>query len=179
MIPYSVKLDLSKAARFADMPRQVDAAIGFAMDRIGLEGVRVMRREAPKFQSVLTNSIHAERSGPHGVTIAPGVKYADYVNDGTGPAAGRQPYMPNIENLLPWVKARAGVSFRNTRAGGAARSAQYDVIRDRAWALARYIQRHGTKPNPFVERTAAVMEKRAPEILEAQLAKLADEFNRA
>ena len=111
--------------------------------------------------------------------MAPGVAYAEYVHEGTGPAAGRASYMPPVSHLYAYVKGRAGVSFRNAKKGSAARSAQYDEIRDRAWALARYIQRHGTKPNRFMERTAAVMEKRAPEILAAQMAKLAAEANRA
>lgn len=179
MIAYTAKLDLSGAARFAQMPRQLDAHLDFAFDRIGLEGVRVMRREAPKFQSLLTNSVHSERTGPYQVTVAPGVNYAAYVNNGTGPAAGNARYVVNPEKLYEWVKAHPSISFRNTRRGSAARAAQYDEIRDRAWALAAYISRHGTKPNDFVGRAATFMEKRAPEILEAQLAKLAGEVGSA
>jgi hypothetical protein len=107
--------------------------------------------------------------------VVAGSRYAEYVHEGTGPAAGKAAYLPPAERLYEYVKARAGVSFRNTRRGGAARGRQYDEIRDRAWALARYIQRHGTKPNPFMERTREVMEKRAPEILERELARVAEE----
>lgn len=179
MIGYTVKIDLSQAERFAAFPSQAETYLGFAFDRIELEAVRAARREAPRFQSLLTNSIHADRTGPYEVTVAPGVKYGEYVEGGTGPAAGQKSYRPPADALYEYVKGRASISFRNTRAGSGARGAQYDEIRDRAWALSAYIAKHGTKPNPYMARAAEFMEKRAPEIVAAQLDRLAVEVNRA
>lgn len=174
MIPLTVRLDVAAAVQGLRATHDaLEHHLGFALDRIGLEGVRVARREAPKFQSLLTNSIHYERR-PGEVEIAPGERYAVFVHEGTRPG-----YMPPPSALMEYVKARAGVSLRNTRAGGATRAAQADEIRDRAWRLARYIYGHGTKANPFMARTAEIMAKRAPEILEAQMAKLAAEAGRA
>lgn len=179
MISYTYDFNAVGASKkISALPDKVDQAIIATLDRVELEGVREMRREAPKFDTILTNSIHAERPSPMELVIAPGVKYAEYVERGTGPAAGQAPYMPNAENLMAYVKRRSSVNFRNTKQGSAGRGAQLDEIRDRAWALARYIYAHGTKPNPYVERTHAWAERRVPQILVTEINKVADEESR-
>lgn len=176
MIVYEVKLDIDAVlAHYRALPSEIEAGLKFGLDRIALEGVRTARKEAPKNQSTLLNAIHSQRPDAGTVEIVAGSRYAEYVERGTGPAAGKPAYMPNPVHLYGYVKARGKVSFRNTRRGSAARTSQYDEIRDRAWALAHYIKAHGTKPNPFMERTRAYMEKRAPEILERELARVAGE----
>ncbi|MGE0358657.1 MAG: hypothetical protein AB7P08_17275 [Burkholderiales bacterium] len=174
MIDYSIKLDIdAAAARFQRLPADIEVALNWGFERIALEGVRRARNEAPKFQSVLLNAIHSRSPDANTVEIVAGTRYAEYVERGTGPAAGKASYLPPASHLYGYVKARANLSFRNSARGSAARGAQYDEIRDRAWALARYIQRHGTKPDPFMDRTRAYLEKRAPEIMAREIGRVA------
>lgn len=174
MISYDAKLDIDEVlARCQKLPAGLDAVMGFALDRIGIEGARRARAEAPKRFSTLTEGIRWVRPDASTVAIVSSARYAAYVEAGTGPAIGKPAYMPNPVHLYAYVKSTARVSFRNTRAGSRARGAQLDEIRDRAWALALYIQRHGTRPNPYMARTQAYMEQRAPEIVERELARAA------
>lgn len=125
------------------------------------EVARAARGNAPKAFSNLVNSIHAFRVAPLHWRVAPGVNYAGDVEEGTKPG-----YMPNPTHLYAWVKQRSGVRFGETRSGSAARQAQYDDVRDRAWALARHIKAHGTKAHPYMAPAARDKESRVFALLD-------------
>lgn len=135
------------------------------LDRAALESQRAMQQEVPKAFSTLWTSIQIIVTGELERLIAPSVNYARMVAEGTGPAAGKKRYFPNPVHLYAWVKQRAGITFKG-RKDSPARRRQYDEVRDRAWALARYISVHGTKPNPFHTRAADKVRSRCITLLQ-------------
>jgi len=80
----------------------------------------------------------------------PAMRHARAVEEGTGPAVGRKAYMPNPMNLYAYVKLRAGIGLTG-KPGSPKRLDPVREIRDRAWALARWIKAHGTKPHPYMK----------------------------
>lgn len=157
--------DVSGAVKsLEDYPGLLRMNVIAALDRGAAEVAREARRLAPKAFTTLTNSIRAQTTGEFERTVAPGVNYAAYVEQGSGPAIGKPRYMPNPVHLQAWVKLRAGIRITGKK-GSAQRRSQFDEIRDRAWALARYIQAHGTKPQPFMAPAAANKESRVKQLL--------------
>ena len=110
---------------------------------------------APKSLSGLVNSINAARSGDLEYSVSPGVAYAPWVEFGTGPAAGREKYYPNPDNLLTHLmispKARGFSRWSRSEKG---RTLQEMVLVRRAQAFAWWIYQHGTKAQPFMAPAA-------------------------
>lgn len=73
------------------------------------------------------------------VLVGPTIHYAEYVHDGTGPAAGNDRYFPPPSALINWVQKRGFAAGEGTP-------------EERAKLLAWHIYQHGTEPNPFLER---------------------------
>lgn len=134
------------------------------LDRGAMEVTREAQRLAPKAFTTLTLSIRSQVTGEYERTVAPGVNYAEYVEEGTGPAVGKARYMPNPVSLYAYVKLRAKIRITGRR-GTQKRADQLTEIRDRAWALARYIYAHGTKPHPYMAPAAKAKESRVKELL--------------
>jgi hypothetical protein len=156
-ITHEIKLGHLKGA-----DARVRLALVRTLDRVALEAQREMSRRAPKAFSQLARSITIERPSELERRIAPSVNYGLYVEQGTGPAAGRPRYWPNVHNLAEWVKLRFRVQFRNTRKGSAARQSQLEEWRDATYRLARVIYLRGTRAQPFVAPTAATVRASAP-----------------
>lgn len=127
------------------------------------ETAREMKRQAPAARSALINSIIARRISLMHFEVTTGVNYARAVHEGTGPAVGKKSYMPNPVRLRDYVKQRRAIIF-SAKQGTAARRAQTDEVRDRAWALAMHIRKHGTRPNPFADRTLNKMQPRVQQL---------------
>jgi HK97 gp10 family phage protein len=164
-----VKIEISHnvgdvSAAMAQYPQLLRQNVAAMLDRGALEVSREARRLAPKAFTTLTNSIRPQVTGEFERTVAPGVAYADYVERGTGPAVGKARYMPNPVSLYAYVKLRARIRI-TARKGTPQRRDQLTEIRDRAWALARYIYAHGTKPHPFMAPAAKAMESRVAQLL--------------
>ena len=128
--------------------------------RAAEELAREARDRAPKAFSTLTNSIRAYRVGPMHWRVSTGVNYAKAVEEGTAPG-----YMPNPTHLYAWIKQRSGIGFSSTRPRSAGRRSQYDEIRARAFALARHIMHHGTRPQPYMEPARVAKESRVLDLL--------------
>lgn len=165
IIDLTAHLEGISAEDLAKLPDSLQANLQDDLDRAGDEVAREMKLEAPKAFSNLVNSIRAERDSVLSRWVGSGLNYAIDVERGTGPAAGRAPYFPNVANLEPWVKLRSGISLRNTRQGTPQRQGQLDDLRDRAWAAARAIAMRGTRAQPFVGPTAEKMAPRVAAIL--------------
>ena len=137
------------------------------LDRAAEETARVMRREAPAVFGTLGKSVHVESPSEFERVIAPGVNYARAVAEGTGPAAGKARYFPNWRNLTELVKTRAirKEGFKWAKPGTRNRISQYQELERRAFALARHIYWHGTRPNPFHKRTAEKVRSRCIQLL--------------
>ena len=103
--------------------------------------------------STLTNSIAARKVGELHFEVRAATNYARALEEGTGPAAGRAPYMPNPVHLQAYVKRRANIRWQG-RPGSQRRRDLMREVRDRAWALAVHIRKHGTKPHPYMAPAA-------------------------
>lgn len=145
-------------------PAAFGQAIERALDRAAQETAREMQRAAPKAHSTLWASIQAWRDGEYQRMVAPTVNYAAAVEQGTGPAVGKERYFPPPQALESWVKLRARITF-SARKGTHLRKRQENEVRDRAQALARFIYEHGTQPHPFVAPTAEKMQPRILQLL--------------
>lgn len=133
-----------------------------------MKAVLTTNRSAAR--STLIQSIRAVRLEKLHYFVGPAVNYARMVEEGTGPAAGRRAYMPNPTFLRDYVKQRSGINFKG-KPGSTRRRQAMDEIRDRAFALAVHIRRHGTKPHPFVAPTREKMQPRIRELVEPSVAR--------
>ena len=140
--------------------KRVDAALWRGADEFAIEAKRVVSMA----RSTLMQSIMARRIGLMHFQVSAGTNYARIVEEGSGPAVGKPSYMPNPIFLQDYVKQRSNVSFA-AKKGSAARRAAEDKVRDRAFALAVHIRRHGTKPHPFMAPTRVKMEPRIRELV--------------
>ena len=155
-----IRIDADKAregfARAPDvMTRHLDAKLG----RGAAEIAREAQQRVSKVFSTLWASIRSLRVASLHWRVQTGVNYARAVEEGTKPG-----YLPNPVHLRAWIKARHGIGFAHI--GSNERGAQYDEIHDRAWALARFIQAHGTKPHPYMKPAAEAKRSRVIQLAE-------------
>jgi len=112
------------------------------IDRSLHEMARDARREAPKAFSTLVNSINVTRPNRLEGIVAPGVDYAQAVEEGTGifgPEGVYSGELPPVENIKDWIGV-AGISPNNP---------DYDQD-DLAWAIAKNIALTGTQEQPYL-----------------------------
>lgn len=103
----------------------------------------------------LTNSIVVERVGELHFRVQTGVNHARAVEEGTGPAAGRQRYFPNVQSLEQHIRqSRHMRGFNTWSRSKRKRATQERAIRDRAWGLAWHILDKGTKAYPYMAPSA-------------------------
>lgn len=96
------------------------------------------------------------------------VKYAAWVEEGTGPAAGHARYYPNQDALLAVLRnSPRSRGYKWARKGSKKRARQDEELiqRSRAWALSIFV--HGTKPHPFMAPAAVRSEARVREVVGA------------
>lgn len=144
--------------------RNVDAALQRGAEEAAREMKLALATNRSMARSTLANSIRAARVAALHYYVAPGVNYGRMVEEGTGPAAGQKSYMPNPVHLRDYVQQRSRITF-TAKPGTPGRRAQMDEVRDRAWALAQHIRKHGTQPHPFVKPTRDKMEPRIRELV--------------
>ena len=117
---------------------------------------RAAKGKVSKVQSTLANSINVEQiaglaEAEVGHQAAPGVAYAPYVEEGTGPAAGRPRYYPNPDALLDFISGNnTSRGFKWAPTGDFVRTTQKLELFNRARAMAWSIYMKGTKPAPFM-----------------------------
>lgn len=96
------------------------------------------------------------------------VKYAAWVEEGTGPAAGHARYYPDPDALLAVLRhSPRSRGYKWARKGSKKRGTQ-DVelwLRSRAWAMSIYAR--GTRPHPFMAPAAERSEARVREVIGA------------
>ncbi|MDD4926942.1 MAG: hypothetical protein PHF58_10620 [Methylotenera sp.] len=152
MNQFVVKISDQQAhAAFKRAPSVVAQAIDVQLARGVEEVAREAKQLAPKFQSLLINSISASHTGLMQWEVAPGVNYAQAVEEGTGPAAGRARYFPNVQNLFQVLSTSPQIRrFSWKRAGSMARGNQEMQLMYRAHAWAWHIYNHGTPAQPYM-----------------------------
>lgn len=133
------------------MAHHIDGGVAAGANAVAVEAKSL----APKSLSQLVNSIIAAQVAPMDWEVKAGVLHAEYVESGTGPAAGREKYYPNPDNLLAYLmthpKARRFERWKRSDRG---RLEQEMTLVRRAQAFAWWIYQHGTKAQPFMAPAA-------------------------
>lgn len=146
MSTLNITADLSGLERGG---RRATVNFGRTLDRFVMraagEFVREEKIQAPKAFSQLVNSIQVQRYGVADYGAVVGAKHGAWVNDGT------RPHTPPMKPLMEWLRLTKRVSGP-------------DLFR-RARGLQRFIAAHGTKANPFVQRTDAKMRRRVIDLM--------------
>jgi hypothetical protein len=114
---------------------------------------QTMRQRAPKFQTVLANSIHVEQPSLYVRVIAPGVDYAQAQEDGIAPGGKGLPrfFDPASAPIVAWLQSKLGV-LPAKRAKKKRQTFELE-LRDRYEGLAWHIRHKGMKGTPFVRPT--------------------------
>lgn len=127
--------------------RHVEAGLDWASAVVAVDA----RKKAPALFGTLAQSILAVREEALQRTVRAGLRYARYVEEGTGPAAGHARYYPNPDALLDVLRASpASRGYKWAKKGSRKRGTQEVELwlRSRAWAMSIFV--HGTKPHPFM-----------------------------
>lgn len=138
-------------------------AMRVELDRLADRVAAVMRQEAPKHLTTLTNSVRVENETTHTRLVHPTVDYAGWVETGRRPGKGLPRFFdPAAASAVAWLQARMGDAartanpkYRKARPGTARFTAEELDLRDRYWAWSRAVKQRGIKPNAFVGRTLA------------------------
>lgn len=133
------------------VPKAVNDELEWAAQLIA----RRMRAKAPKFQSVLVNSIRVDTPAEGVKEIRPGVQHAVYMEEGIRPGGKGLPKWtdPAAASIKEWLERKA---FKGQRrpASKSLKAAMRDTeLRDRYEGLAWHIRRKGVKAQSFVKPT--------------------------
>lgn len=137
------------ADAIARKPEQVLPAVDKALFRGAIEVADEAKRRAPKYRSLLTNSIQI-RAKPLEYTIVAAAKYAAAVEGGSKPG-GR----PSLREMLAWVTLKRIVP----RTPGMTRRSLAALIRMR-------IAQQGIKAQPFFLPALEAKRSRLTELVE-------------
>ena len=115
------------------LARHMNRRIG----RVAHVMARTEKREAPKAESTMTNSITPEKVSDFEYTVGPHVDYAEAVELGTDGGG-----FPPQQSILDWIR----VKHIEPDDGGMDEE-------DLAYVISRSIAARGTPPQPFIEPT--------------------------
>jgi len=119
-----------------------------AMDDITIMMVETAKVNAPKDTAQLIRQIDGKTEIADGKVISKLIctsPYGRFKEEGTGPAAGHDKYMPPVKVILEWMKHRGiGASQKTAGTRGLATMAHI------AYAIRWHIYQHGTLPHPFL-----------------------------
>lgn len=163
---------------FERAPETMRAKLGFASLRGAEEIARRAREKVPKVHSTLANSVRASMlyglpADQIGAQAGTSVEHAAYVEEGTGPAAGRPRYYPNPDSLLDYLTNTPSYRkfdwARKPRKGAKRdrREEQRLELWFRSRALAMAIYARGTRPQPFMRPAGVELEPRVLQLLNA------------
>lgn len=139
----AAQLQANIARAITSMPKTLDRFV----QRSANEFARAEKKEAPKALSKLTQSIQSKKNGIADWSVGPtNTRYAAAVNNG-----GRPHWAP-LTPLMDWLRVTKRVTDKRQ-------------LRVRAKGLQRFIAAHGTKANPFVQRTRSKMDDRVIALL--------------
>ena len=150
----AIRIELDDARirwAFSRAPGVVEQHVEGGLDWAAAVVAVAARKKAPALFGTLAQSILAVREESLQRVVRSGVKYARYVEEGTGPAAGHARYYPNPDALVEVLRASPNSrGYKWAKKGSKKRGGQ-DVelwLRSRAWAMAIYAK--GTRPHPFM-----------------------------
>ena len=154
MTAEAIRIELDDARirwAFSRAPGVVEQHVEAGLDWAASVVAVAARKKAPALFGTLAQTILAVREESLQRVVRSGAKYARYVEEGTGPAAGHARYYPNPDALLEVLRASpSSRGYKWAKKGSRKRGGQ-DVelwLRSRAWAMAIYAR--GTRPHPFM-----------------------------
>ena len=138
--------------------KNVRSAVANELDVLAAKTARLMKQNAPKFRSTLTNSVYVIGISELEREIAPGVDYAPYVEDGIKPGGKGLPrfFDPKSASIMDWLQSHprgGGTRKRQARRGSRVFTAAMLDLRDRYEGLAWHVRHYGIKAQPFVRKT--------------------------
>ncbi|MBL8387007.1 MAG: HK97 gp10 family phage protein [Hydrogenophaga sp.] len=165
---------ISLEAHGAQMEREVWAEAA----RLAQEAARRMRERAPKWHTVLANSITVTMSAPNTWEIRPGVDYAIYREKGQ-PAGKHLPrfFDPAAKPIVDWLASKAFAGMRRVTKKSRAFMNRELELRDRYMGLSWHVFHKGLKATPFVEPVAREMDVEVPRRLDAVVQRLVAQAN--
>lgn len=174
----SAAAQTNAAAVAARLRRARDAVQAELAGELSLQAQRaeaVMKREAPKYLSTMTNSIRAEKQSDTEWLVRPHTDYAKWVVHGRKPGKGLPRFFdPASSAIVAWLEsklrdARRAINprYRPDRVQGARYTAEALELHDRYWMLSRAVKARGIKPNNYVKRTADRLQGTVPDALAA------------
>lgn len=129
-------------------PALAEQAINQIFRRATQEGTREAKREAPKADSTLTNSIAPKQLSYTHHQIITGPHYSRYVEEGTGPGG----WVPD-KTMEDWLKVK-GIRPRDP-----------DMSMEQlVFLIQTHIFYKGTPAQPYLKPAAALIRKRLPAI---------------
>lgn len=135
-------------------PQVMAQHVNSGLDKAGMvmaEAAKArLRRNGSMGFSTLMDAIRPTSPAPFVREVRPGVKHAAFVEFGTK-ASGK---LPAVRPLSEWIRIKSGGSD----------------YRDRGWALAQHIKRHGTKAHPFLQPSFQENESKLMSIIRASVA---------
>lgn len=169
----------TNAAEAAAKLRRADAAVRAALagrlDELAHRAAADMRRGAPKWRSLLTQSIQPDQEGPLQWFVGPHVDYGPAVEHGRKPGKGLPMYgTAGAASAMAWLRERmrdaerkANPKFRAPRAGSARAVLEERALKARYIAWSRVVKLRGIKASPFVKPVADQYRTLAPTALVA------------
>ena len=139
-------------ARGPAVEREVQATLDVESQKVA----RGVRQRAPKFQSLLTNSVHVDAPEPFTRVIGVAAAHGIYQELGIKPGGKGLPrfFDPASASVVAWLQAKLG---GQPRARSKARQSYELELRDRYEGLALHIRHKGMKASPFVGPTFEAM----------------------
>lgn len=139
-------------------------AASAALSRAAHEAARAMRRGAPKFQTVLTNSITVQHVTDLEYRVVVGAGYAQAVEQGRKPGKGLPRFFdPAAASVVKWLETKAFAGLKQPRKGTARFTARELELRDRYMALSRHVKAKGIKAQPFAGPVVEELRRTLPQ----------------
>lgn len=158
-IVVGVRGDAEILARFDTHRQGLQDVLIAEMDQLAQETAAMERQLAPKWHSILVNSIHVERDGLTQWSVRPGAQHGLYQELGRKPGKGLPRFFdPAAKGIVDWLQSKAFADTKRPRKGSKRFTARELELRDRYMGLSRHAKFKGLKATPFVEPTFNAME---------------------
>jgi len=119
----SLGMQIYSYTKMANLTDEINEKVKAALEGVGVDGVEIMQGTAPDASGFLKDHIDYNLIGFKLSFTMP--EYAKYVEYGT------PPHFPPVEEIREWCKT-------------------VGVPEDAAWAIAKAIEKRGTRPQPFI-----------------------------